>query len=91
MIKLFEQFNNEQIIKDFAEKYIIGKYSINEDGSVDVTGDVKVINTSPQSKLHNIPIRFNKISGDFRINGNYITSLEGCPKWVGGEFNCSAN
>lgn len=91
MIKLFEQFNNEQIIKDFAEKYIIGKYSINEDGSVDVTGDVKVINTSPQSKLINIPIRFNKISGDFRINGNYITSLEGCPKWVGGEFNCSAN
>lgn len=38
MIKLFEQAsNNEQIIKDFVEKYIIGKYSINEDGSVDVT------------------------------------------------------
>ncbi len=36
MIKLFEQFNNEQEIKDICTKYGIEKYIINPDGSIDV-------------------------------------------------------
>ena len=37
MIKLFEQFNNEQEIKDICTKYDIENYIINPDGSIDVS------------------------------------------------------
>ena len=35
MIKMFEQFNNEQIINDICKEYVIENYTINEDGTLD--------------------------------------------------------
>ena len=40
MIKLFEQFNNEQEIIEICKKYNIENYTINSDGSIDVNGGV---------------------------------------------------
>ena len=87
MIKLFEQFNNEQEIIEICKKYNIENYTINPDGSIDVDGNVDL----SYMKLVKIPLKFNKITGVFVCCGNQLTSLEGCPKEVGGGFNCSDN
>ncbi len=87
MIKLFEQFNNEQEIIEICKKYNIENYTINPDGSIDVDGNVDL----SYMKLVKIPLKFNKITGVFVCYGNQLTSLEGCPKEVGGGFNCSDN
>ncbi len=36
MIKLFEQFKNEQEIHEICRKYYIENYIINSDGSIDI-------------------------------------------------------
>ncbi len=87
MIKLFEQFNNEQEIHDICKEYNIKNYTINLDGSIDVNGNVRL---SCQA-LSSIPLKFNKVSGYFYINDNFLTNLNNCPKEVGGEFDCSGN
>ncbi len=61
MIKLFEQFNNEQETHDICEKYDIENYTINPDGSIDVDGDVDLNNKG----IFKIPIKFNRINGFF--------------------------
>ena len=87
MIKLFEQFNNEQEIHDICKKYKINNYTINPDGSIDVDGGVYL----SQKTLTEIPLNFNKVSGNFLISDNKLTSLKGCPKEVTGDFSCSRN
>ena len=87
MIKLFEQFNNEQEIINICKEYNIENYSINPDGSIDVDGNVDL----SYMKLVKIPLKFNKITGVFVCCGNQLTSLEGCPKEVGGGFYCYGN
>ncbi len=87
MIKLFEQFNNEQEIHDICKKYNIENYTINPDGSIDVVGNIDL----SERNLKNIPLKFNKISGNFDCSINKLTTLEGCPKYVGGTFRCSHN
>ena len=88
MIKLFEQFNNEQEIREICEKYNIENYTINSDGSIDVDGDVDL---SWRGTLERLPLIFNKVKGGFYCNVNKLTSLKGCPKEVGDTFNCSEN
>ena len=88
MMKMFEQFKNEEEIKKICKKYKIENYTINPDESIDVDGDVDL----SHRKLSKIPLNFNKVSGNFWIhNNNNLTSLEGCPKEVGKWFSCSDN
>jgi hypothetical protein len=75
------------VISGICEKYGIKNYIINDDGTVDVDGDVDL----SDKKLTIIPLRFGKVSGNFYCHDNKLTSLEGCPKWVGGYFACSFN
>ena len=88
MIKLFEQFNNEQEIREICKEYNIENYTINSDGSIDVDGDVDL---SWRGTLERLPLIFNKVKGGFYCNVNKLTSLKGCPKEVGDTFNCSEN
>jgi hypothetical protein len=41
--------------------------------------------------LTKIPLKFNKVTGDFNCYINQLTSLEGAPKEVTGDFNCYIN
>lgn len=68
----------------FLEKHNIKNYTINSDGSIDVTGQSNIrIETSAKK----IPINFNSVDGDFVcINTPNIETLEGFPKKVGGSF-----
>jgi len=69
------------------EEYNITNYTINEDGSIDVNGDVHLYGYG----LTELPINFNKVSGTFDCSENNLTSLKGCPKCVGGNFSCGNN
>ncbi len=74
-------------IENWLKKYEIKNYTINNDLTVDVDGDVYLY----YKKLKQIPIKFDIIKGYFNCSNNYLTSLDFCPKEVGGNFNCSWN
>jgi hypothetical protein len=74
-------------IDEICRKYGITNYIINEDGSINVNGNVRLVNEN----LTELPLRFNKVTGDFNCSGNQLTSLKGSPRWVGGYFYCDFN
>ena len=90
-IKLFENFNRSSIKKlisdDICKKYNITNYTINEDDSIDVDGDVDIHG----NELTEIPLKFGKVAGGFYCGDNELTSLKGSPSYVGGEFDCEYN
>ena len=73
--------------EEICEKYDIENYTINEDGSVDVDGSVRLSSKG----LSKLPLRFGTVTGDFDIEYNQLTSLEGCPKEIELNFCCFGN
>ena len=83
----------EEVIQ-VCEKYNIKNYTINDDLSIDVDGDVFLDRVGLQSlslRLEYLPLRFNYVSGSFYCYENDLVSLEGCPHTVGGNFDCYNN
>jgi hypothetical protein len=74
-------------IKAWLDSMGINNYTINPDLSVDVDGDVALVNKG----LKSIPIQFGAVNGNFDCNYNQLTSLQGGPREVGGNFDCSYN
>ena len=74
-------------IKSELEKYRIENYYVHPDGTVDVNGYVHLYGRG----LNKIPFKFGKVTSSFACYDNYLSSLEGCPYYVGGDFNCSDN
>jgi hypothetical protein len=87
-IKIYESFRTEQEIKDLCSKYNITDYQIRDDGSIDVDGDVYLMNRL--GDLKQLPLTFNEVK-EFYCDNNNLTTLEGCPKEVHGGFACSNN
>ena len=85
-LKLFESFSEENI-HDICREYGIENYTINEDGSIDVEGNVNLVNMY----LTKLPLNFRNVTGYFKCGNNHLTTLEGCPKSVGGVFSCYSN
>lgn len=80
---LFESFDD---IEKICKKYKIENYTINSDGSIDVVGDVNLSNYN----IENIPLKINKLNGDFYIGwSNILKSLEGSPNEISGDFFAS--
>ena len=75
------------MISLICKKYGINNYTINPDGSIDVNGSVNLYNKG----LTELPLTFNKVSGDFFCGRNNLTSLKGCPRWIGDDFYCRYN
>ena len=90
-MKLFRYKNfikeSKEDIDSVCEKYRIGNYTINDDGSVDVDEDVDLYGF----RITELPLKFGKVSGDFLCHNNKLTSLSGSPREVGGYFICSDN
>jgi Leucine-rich repeat (LRR) protein len=74
-------------IHNICKQYNIKNYTINDDSSIDVDGDVYLYNKG----LAKLPLKFNKVYGNFACFNNKLTSLEGVPKEVTGYFDCSGN
>lgn len=87
MIKLFEDFNKRDEIESLCEQYLKVQYTINDDLTVDVHGNVDIANLN----LREIPIKFGKVKGDFNCRNNNLTSLANSPNIVMGRFNCNHN
>ena len=75
------------MISLICEKYGIKNYTINDDGSIDVNGNVDLL----WYRLTELPLNFNRVTGYFNCNCNKLTTLKGSPKWVGGSFSCINN
>ena len=86
-MKYLELFENFKYIDDICYKYGIGNYIINQDGSIDVNGDVYLENKT----LSVLPLKFNRVGGYFFCYDNKLTTLEGSPKEVGYHFLCGHN
>ena len=88
-IKVSLQLGKRVPIVKWLDSYNIKNYTINDDLTIDVKGDV---NLEKQS-LSCLPsfIKFNKVSGYFYCSNNHLISLEGCPRTVGGSFLCNIN
>ena len=69
------------------KKYKIANYTINDDLSVDVAGDVRLSHL----RLTKLPFTFGSVTGDFDCSNNQLTSLQGAPRSVTGDFDCSNN
>jgi hypothetical protein len=91
MIKNFNLFkesvDNISEIHRICKGYGIENYTINDDLSIDVDGDVELTNIS----LNEIPLNFGRVSGCFYTTCNKLKSLKFVPKYVNGDFGCSDN
>jgi hypothetical protein len=85
---LAEENETEKVIRDHWI-IISGEITINTNRSLDIIGDVKFPEVS--SFLTELPLTFNKVSGDFDISRLSLTTLKGAPLEVGGTFDCSYN
>jgi len=90
--KLFESKTNFEVdtkedIENYCDSNFITSITINDDLSVDVDGDVDL----SDMVLYKLPFQFGDVSGNFKINNNYLTDLEGCPKSIGGYFEAMNN
>jgi hypothetical protein len=73
---------------EVCRKYKIENYTINDDLSIDVNGDVEL----DSKNLEYLPLKFNYIGGGFYCPYNVeLKSLEGCPQTVNGDFYCYYN
>ena len=87
--RLFESsdgLNDEQ--RKFLDKYILGRWSVNGEGLVDVRGGFYC---SSQGLEDFRGIRFGKVNGIFDCSNNQLRTLEGAPRVVGEGFYCWAN
>ena len=87
--QLFEsQFpTSKEEVEAILRRHDIENYTINDDLTVDVDGDVFIRARS----LTKLPLKFGKVSGSFKCSQNNLTSLEGSPKEVGDSFDCTYN
>jgi hypothetical protein len=72
----------------FCEKYL-DYHTINPVNTIDVYVAVNLYNRLGDIKK--LPVKFRKVSSYFSCSGNNLTTLEGCPSYVGGSFGCSGN
>jgi hypothetical protein len=98
-INLPHFFENNKDLAEFYHKiwfsdlqkicffYNIENYTKNQDGSINVDGNVNINDMA----LTKIPIKFNIVNGSFNCSGNELTTLENSPREIKFDFNCFAN
>ena len=77
------------IIETWLEQQNVQNYTINDDFTIDVDGDVNLV----RKNLIEFPdyIQFNIVKGYFDCYSTHLTSLKGTPEEVGDFFDCSYN
>ena len=86
-LKIFENYQTEAEVAKICQEYGIKNCSINQDGLVDVAGNVNL----SYKGLKKLPLKFGTVSGYFDCSVNKLTTLEGAPLRVGDGFFCSDN
>ena len=78
-----------EMIEKWLNEYNIRNYTINDDFTIDVDGNVDLFSRNLIRFLDYI--QFGVIKGFFDCSNNKLTSLKGSPKEVRGYFSCSDN
>jgi len=86
ILKYHSQDDLNSTIVNFLNNQNIFKYNVLNDGSVNVYQDVRLKLDSGK-----IPIKFNKVNGDFNVSNNQLETLLGCPNYITGDFIASNN
>jgi hypothetical protein len=73
---------------EFCQKYL-KNYTINSDNTIDVDDNVYL--WQKLGDMEKLPVKFGKVSGYFDCRYNMLTTLDGCPNYVGGSFDCRRN
>jgi hypothetical protein len=79
--------NDKDEIAAWLDKMGVRYYTINDDLTVDVNGNVNLFNKD----LKSIPVKFNKVRGYFNCSINRLTTLEGAPNEIESYFWCDDN
>jgi hypothetical protein len=82
--QFFKTYEKTKEVLDYLD---IKNYTIKDDLTVDVDGDVYIINVG----LEYIPVKFGIVKGNFNCSNNNLTSLIGSPEQVDKTFNCVNN
>jgi len=77
------------LIRKWLEDYKIFNYKINDDLSIDVKGNVEIVD----KEIEELPdyIQFNDVVGNFKIKFCELTSLKGFPNRVTKSCSCAGN
>ena len=75
-----------ELIEKWLKEHNIKNYTINDDFTIDVNGEVNLYKIN----LKEFPeyIQFGVVKDDFNCSNSKLTSLKGAPKEVGGNFYC---
>ena len=65
-----------------------GEVTISDEGLVSCTGNVELKN---MQNFQRFPVSFERVDGSFLCVGGRLTTLEGAPQRVGGDFDCTLN
>lgn len=86
MILTEANWTEDQIVK-WLKSEKISNYRINLDKTVSVDGTVNLFNHN----LNNLPIKFDKVNGDFLVRHNLFANFKGFPNEIGGDLSVSHN
>ncbi|MCK9477560.1 MAG: hypothetical protein M0R46_16720 [Candidatus Muirbacterium halophilum] len=86
-LRNFNESLNSFEIDAICKEYNIKKYTINNDGSIDVNGDVLLWNRN----LKVLPLKFRNVNGSFNCGYNKLANLNGYPQHVDDSFHCDDN
>jgi len=78
-----------EMIEKWLNKYDIKNYTINDDHTIYVEGDVR-LSDIPFGKFPDY-IQFGDVIGSFRCYRCNLTTLKGCPTYVADNFDCEEN
>jgi len=85
-----EEFRREIIEEKYLKEWVsTGIWTWNNDGSVDVYGNVYI--PSYSYLYPKLPVKFNKVNGNFDCAVGRLETLENCPEEVTGYFTCTGN
>ena len=79
---------NTEVVNPLLKKYftILGDVTIQPDHVVDIKGQIQL-----KKKVKQLPVQFDRVSGDFLCQNKSLTTLIGAPRHVGGDFICYEN
>lgn len=75
-------------VERWLEKHEITKYTVSSNLNIHVNGNVNLRGKLSENTL---PVTFETINGYFDISNNDLISLDGCPREVSKDFDCSSN
>jgi hypothetical protein len=89
-VEIAFKYHKDLFVGDYKIKTlynITGDITINQNGELDVVGDVEL----GYKNLYEIPIKFGRIDGNFDVSRNNLTTLKNAPSYVSGGFYCTYN